>query len=303
VRRLILLFAAVAAAVIAVVAAGSGSAARSRTDAHAVSTPIVPVTFTDAAGDNGSAADISQVIVTNDVAGQYTFDIKLGSALAGQDEVGVLIDSDRNPATGDTTDGGTEYILGHDEGAHQYFFEQWNGSGYDAAAASSTVHVRRVSDTEVSLSVNKSELGGTGDFNFWASSWDGAGNAASDYDIAPETSAWEYKQQPRLTLTMQSGHESVAKAGGDWTLSLVVDRSDNGTTVGAEGTIACHATGGGRALAVAQKAFVSAGGGGANAARCAFVVPKALKKKLVHGTISVSYGGLTVMRAFSTRVG
>ena len=60
-------------------------------------------TYTDPAGDNNGAPDVTTVHVSNDPAGNLTFEITLAGApdLTGT-EVDANLDTDQNPSTGDT---------------------------------------------------------------------------------------------------------------------------------------------------------------------------------------------------------
>jgi hypothetical protein len=102
-----------------------------------------------------------------------------------------------------------------------------------------------------------------------------------------------------LTLTYVGGHSMMARAGGTWSVLMVVTSSDTGRAVGPEGRIACHATSGTTTLALVSREFTS---GGAAGATCTFQVPLRLRNKLLHSTLKVSYGGQSVAHSFSTRV-
>ena len=67
------------------------------------------------------------------------------------------------------------------------------------------------------------------------------------------------------------------------------------------GTIVCKATSGSAHLVLVTHAFISASG--SSAAVCAFKVPKKLKHKLLHGTMTVSYEGSSVTHSFTTKAG
>jgi hypothetical protein len=102
-----------------------------------------------------------------------------------------------------------------------------------------------------------------------------------------------------LTLSYVGGHSMMARAGGTWSVLMVVTRSDTGRAVGTEGRIACHATSGTTKLALVSREFTI---GGAAGATCTFQVPLRLRNKLLHATIKVSYAGQSVAHSFSTRV-
>lgn len=257
-----------------------------------------PTAFSDPVGDAGTAADLSKVTVGNDASGNYTFDLVFNSPLSSTDTVAVYLDTDANPSTGDPNASGAEYALLQYEADRTYGFAKWNGSSWGQAPG--TANVVRVSDTELTISVARADLDNTGSFNFWVDSWDGNGGAGHE-DIAPDgTGTWSYSFQAPLVLSVLASRTTAAKVGRPWVLAIVVGRSDTGGTVGSEGTITCSARGGGRALKLETNAFVSTNG--ANVAVCAFAVSKKLKHKLVHGTITVTYQGLSVSRSFSARV-
>lgn len=274
-------------AVFALLAAGGAGAA-------------APTPYTDPVGDSGAAADIQAVRVTNDARGQYTFDITFGTPLAGNDQVSLFLDSDQNASTGSSDDGGANYVFDHYESDHTYGFSHWNGSSWDKAP-NTTVTVTRPSDTEVTFSVNRSELGGTSAFDFWVASWDGTqGDSAGHQDVAPDgTATWQYAA---VTLSVAGAHATPARAGHAWAIAIVAKRSDTGGSVGSEGKIACKATAGAAKLPLAGKGFFSDGSGGASAAACSFSVSKKLKHRLLRGTITVSYNGVSVARTFTARV-
>jgi hypothetical protein len=106
-------------------------------------------------------------------------------------------------------------------------------------------------------------------------------------------------KQSDLTLTYVGGHSMMARAGGTWSVLMVVTRSDTGRAVGTEGRIACNATSGTTKLALVSREFTI---GGAAGATCTFQVPLRLKNKLLYSTLTVSYAGQSVAHRFSTRV-
>ena len=102
-----------------------------------------------------------------------------------------------------------------------------------------------------------------------------------------------------LHLSYVGGHSMMARAGGTWSVLMVVTRSDTGRAVGPEGRIACHATSGTTKLGLVSREFTS---GGASGAVCTFQVPLRLKNRLLHSAITVSYQGQSVTHRFTTRV-
>ena len=123
--------------------------------------------YTDPAGDSGAAGDITSVTVVGDKgSGALLFKIT-GTNLATS-ETNLLflsIDSDANPLTGDLTDNGSDYWFGMDDST--YGFEHWDGSQW---VDTPNLTVRITGGTSgIMVSINRSELGNTADFNFAAS--------------------------------------------------------------------------------------------------------------------------------------
>ena len=123
--------------------------------------------YTDPAGDSGAAGDITSVTVVGDKnAGALLFKIT-GTNLASSETnlLFLTIDSDANPLTGDLTDNGSDYWFGMDDSS--YGFEHWDGSKW---VITSDLSVRiNGSTSAIMVSVNRSDLGNTADFNFAAS--------------------------------------------------------------------------------------------------------------------------------------
>ena len=272
------------------------------TGATATHSTLAPVTeFTDATGDSGTAADITTVDVTNDDLGQYLVDVAVATPYGGADGMRLYLDTDMNAATGDTQQGGAEYQIVDDNAANAFYFEMWNGTSWVDSPTSSTVKDSVSTDgKDVVLSVNKSEIGNSTGFNFFVVSTEGDGSDGH-WDVTPEgTAMWPYKLQTPLTLSLVAAKSFAAKAGGTWNLAVVVGRSDTGGTVGAEGTLVCTATSGSTKLKLGTRAFISGGSGKPTAAVCSFAVPKKLKHKVLHATVTVSYQGQTVKHNFTT---
>ena len=269
------------------------------TGATATHAALAPVTeFTDAAGDSGTAADITTVDVTNDDLGQYLVDVSLATPYGGADGMSLFLDTDMNAATGDPQSLGAEYQIIDDNAAQSFYFLMWNGTSWVDSPTNSTIKDSVSTDgKDVLLSVNKSEIGNSTGFNFFVVSLEGDGSDGH-WDAAPEgTASWPYKLQNVLKLSLVAAKAFAVKAGGTWNVALIVGRSDTGGTVGPEGTLVCSATSGSTKLVRLTSAFVAANG--ASAAVCAFKVPKKLKHKVLHATVTVSYQGQTVKHSFT----
>lgn len=268
------------------------------TAAHAALAPVVE--FTDATGDSGTAADIQTVNVTNDDLGQYFVDVTVATPYGGADGMSLYLDTDMNATTGDPQSLGSDYVIIDDNAANVFYFMMWNGTSWVDAPTNSTVKdVVSTDAKDVILSVNKSEIGNATGFNFFVVSTEGDGSTGH-VDAAPEgTASWPYKLQTPLTIAFVAGKSFAAKAGGTWNVAVIVGRSDGGT-VGPEGTLTCSATSGSTKLKLNTHNFVSGGSGKPTAAVCSFVVPKRLKHKVLHATVTVSYQGQSVKHTFTT---
>jgi hypothetical protein len=153
--------------------------------------------YGDASGDAfGNAGDITSVTVAGDKgSGQVVFRIT-GTNLASSktNNLYLDIDADANPLTGSQSDNGAEYEFAVDDDS--YWFAHWDGSQWTRAANTT---VRVTGDTsELMISVNRSELGNSQDFNFVVTSFDMtpiAGNVVIvtfGIDSAPDEGAYNY---------------------------------------------------------------------------------------------------------------
>lgn len=240
-------------------------------------------TYIDPAGDSGAAGDITGISVSSDTqSGQIVFKIT-GTNLAssGLNPLFLSIDSDANPATGDLTDHGTDYWFGID--ADGYGFQHWDGADW-VDTSYSTVQIRGGTQ-EITISVNRSELGNTSSFNFVASTLFLLGMTR---DAAPNDGAFNYATATNgpniLSVDVQTTPSSGPKAGKRFTvvptgLQLPPD-GRTGTTPLVPESYSCKATLGNRALR------------GSGTGACAFAIPKAKAKgKRLTVRLTVNYEG------------
>src|SRR5436190_3037806 len=87
-------------------------------------------TYTDPAGDSGSAGDITSLTVAGDKGtGQLVFRITgTNIASSATNPLFLDIDSDANPLSGNISDNGSDYLFYVD--GDSYFFAHWNGSSW-----------------------------------------------------------------------------------------------------------------------------------------------------------------------------
>ena len=145
--------------------------------------------YPDAIGDSTTAGDLSGVTVLGDkTSGQLVFRVTGSNLSTSEDMLTILfIDSDANPATGNSDWNGADYLLGVDNASYE--FAHWNGADW-IDTPSSSVRVCCVGGgSTLMFSVNRSELGNTSEVNFFARSRNVATNANDD---APDDGMYNY---------------------------------------------------------------------------------------------------------------
>jgi len=280
-------------------------------------------TFTDGTGDSGPAPDITQVVVSNDVAGVLTFRITTVAPFPNNSIFFVDIDADGNPGTGDH---GTEYsIVG---GLGGFGLEKWDGSTYQTVSASSLT--MSISGNVIEAKVGRQDIGNVSRFAFgvYTVAFDDADNYL-DEDDAPDGGSYAYvlalpqcangldddgdgkidakdlgcsSQTDNLEsddpVTLKAGKATAApakpKAGGTVVISAPVTRVETGLGV-TSGTASCVAHVGAKTLRAAGK--VSGGRGS-----CILSIPKTARGKTVSGTIVVTTLGHSTTAKFAFRV-
>jgi hypothetical protein len=176
--------------------------------------------YGDATGDNtGGAGDVTAVTVTGDNgSGQVVFRIAgVNIASSEQNVLFVDIDSDANPNTGNPAHDGADYSFYVDDSS--YDFAHWDGSQW-AEAPHTTVRVSG-GTSQILISVNRSELGNTADFNFDVTalnvSISGSGVVQAGIDSAPDDGLYNYSLQaggPQInSVDVQTTPSAGPKAG------------------------------------------------------------------------------------------
>jgi hypothetical protein len=267
-RRLLVVVAGLATA--SLLLAGSASAAEQ---------------YADPTGDSGSAPDILGATVVSDNAGQMIFHLSVANLpSSGDTQTGLFIDSDANRSTGCASCGGVDYALVLDQSDRTWGFAHWSGSAWDWNTPDSTVLVLIVSDGFL-ISVNKSEVGNTGQINFWVLTMT-AGGGDGKSDEAPADGLWNYDLQaggPAIQDVQLQAKPAAPKAGKAFTLSvtgLSIPQTGARDALQPESS-SCKATLAGRPIA----------GGGANG--CTFKLNKKAKGKKLVVTVTVEYQGVT----------
>jgi hypothetical protein len=249
-----------------------------------------PGTYADKSGDSGSAGDITGIQVTGDkTSGQLIFLIGGSNLSTSENDLTVLfIDSDANAATGDGDLLGADYLLAVDNST--FGFEHWNGSDW-ADTSYSTVRIAG-GRSGLLISVNRSELGNTSAFNFWARTINMVDRKSDD---APDDGDYNYSIDANGPDIQSVGLKTSPATGPVHGKKFVVTPADLKLPAG-EATNAqpdsysCTAKVGKRALH----------GGGTGA--CTFAVPKKSRGKQLRLTVTVSYEGASKSFSYNFKV-
>lgn len=146
--------------------------------------------FTDATGDAKFAPDIGALAVSNDDAGNLTFQITTAGGLPADlpgTSIGVGIDVDQNPDTGSVYYG-SEVALMFENGTLQ--FGRSNGRDFSPAPPPPSLH-GSISGNSVTFTVSAADLGlsPADGFNVFAIS-----ETVLDGDLAPDIRTYNYQQ-------------------------------------------------------------------------------------------------------------
>jgi hypothetical protein len=250
------------------------------------------VSFTDPAGDSGTAPDITAVTAANDPAGNLTFTVRTNQPTLGADAaVFIVFDVDQNQQTG--SDGVESFFLISSDG---WVFVKWNGTEFAPAGAASANG--SYANGVATFKVSKADLGVGEKFTFWSESYqfDAAGTATGS-DAAPNgTDAYEYVFAKPLTLRAGATTAVPArpKAGSLFAVRARITRGDTGGPL-ASGTVTCT-------VRIGTAVVRATGRVGNGVAACNMRVPKTAKGKLLRGTMKVTFQGVSVTKTFSYRV-
>lgn len=278
---------AVAIALAVAVAALGGAA-------HAGTSRATVGTYGDRTGDSGSAPDISGVTIASSPEGQILFRIGANLASAPDGWTILMLDTDVNEATGEPDTLGADFMFEVNEIDRSYWFGRWNGTDWEDAPYA-TVRVT-VGSAGVTISVNRSELGDTGEFNFWART--GSGELVDGrFDDAPDDGTWNYalaaggpNVEAVLVATRPSGGP---KAGRPFTVApagLRVKSNGGPAVLPRPDSYRCRAVLAGRTLA-------GTGTGG-----CTWRIARTARRKQLRVVVTVTYQGATKSVPFAYRV-
>jgi hypothetical protein len=226
-------------------------------------------TFTDATGDAvAGAADITQVVVSNDLDGNITIALTFANrtAFTQDDTIVVALDTDKNASTGT---GGIDYLIGFV--AQGVVLLRGTGSSFELATAPTL----RGANNNMTATINRSDLGNTSGFGFLAASTLDSNDAAEDF--APDNGGvYDLELTPVLDTLAARFSPAKPKAGKVFRLAATTLRLEGGTTVKAD-SITCVAKLNGKRLA----------------GRCSWRIPKNAKGKRLVITLTAHYKGAT----------
>jgi hypothetical protein len=247
--------------------------------------------YNDPVGDQqGQAPDISLVTVSN-VGNSVNFRVVTNQPTLNADsKVIVLIDADKNPATGVPDTLGSDYVffVFVDQGQPVYEFDHWNGRDL-VAATGNTVHVSYSGGANIT--VDRSELGNSASFNFWVRGLQDTGSAKY-VDDAPNDGTWNYRlAAPSATVTAvgQTPVPYPPRAGRAFTMRVPYVRLSNGK----------------RAKPSSYKCTGRVGGaklGGAGKGGCTFRIPASARGKTLTVLITARFGSSTKTVSFFAKV-
>jgi hypothetical protein len=252
-----------------------------------------PPSFADGTRDAARGApELTTVLVSNDDTGAIRFRINVGNQprLARDASLALFLDTDRNPGTGDPLSLGADYRFVLDGASQTFDFARWDGSRYDPTAASATAQVWYWSG--VSITINRSELGGTAALAFWIR----AGGAGQASDAAPDQGTWNYDlvtggtNPPDIDSFSYRVRPAAPRAGTTWRLEVDRVRLTGTSATARPDRWSCSATLGGRP-------FRGSGPGG-----CTFRLPRSARRKRLAVTVTVAYMGEVVTGTLTVRV-
>ena len=266
-------------------------------------------TYEDSSGDNPGGQDIQTIVASNDNTGLISFQINIVTppSLTGLQLLDINIDADNNPSTGDTDplDLGADYAI--ELFQNQVTLFKWDGTTFSRSAAGPPESTLIFSNgtNGLTIKINASELGNAKKINFSVTAvsgvtMDSSGNldfSNAKADFAPDLGHGFYAydvKTAKLKLVAKSFRTSpgAPHAGGSFTAQLVAARNDTGATI-QSGTVRCSARAGGTPIG-ARVHRISG-----KVARCTWLIPSSARGKTLHGTIAVSFEGLTVSKSFS----
>jgi hypothetical protein len=238
-------------------------------------------TLTDPQGDAvGGAADIAQVVVSNEFDGKITFAVTIAdrATFTSDDFLIIVLNTDKDTTTGI---GGADYAIVLDSTGGALL----RASGTTFAPAPQTTLT--LADNGKTVAINRSDLGETVGFSYFVTS--GLASNSNASDDAPDSGVATYDLELKAVLGTLAARFTPAKpkAGKAFRLSSTTLRLDDRTAVKAD-SITCVAKLNGKRLT----------------GRCAWRIPRNGKGKRLVVTLTARYkGASTTFTPWRFRVG
>jgi hypothetical protein len=241
--------------------------------------------YDDDIEDAGDAPDFcgSEVITNDNQAVTIGIHVHNRSRFEEADNYAILLDTDRNPATGQPATG-ADYELGFNGGGVQ--LSRWEAASFEQLPAA--VSMTWIDGYGPALTFRRSDIGDPAGFAIVFVSSDG-----SSADRAPDVGSWAYAVTP-LQLRVRALSLGVARAGRAFTASVQVIRNDWDAAL-AEGRIDCAAT-------VAGRSLTGLGRFAHNRVACTWRLPVSSRGKQLSARITATLQGARASRAFSIPV-
>jgi hypothetical protein len=264
-------------------------------------------TFPDSAGEDANAPDVTSIVVSNDDAGNITFQINISNrpALTADMFMLMFLDTDRNAATGDPQSLGADYAIDLVSGSVDLF--KWNGSAFEPAPSQPTLTYSYAA-AGATIRVGAADLGNTQGFKFGTVVGSGfvtdaAGNpdltnVHRDFAPDPGHGFFTYQVLTKLILsvTAYTTAPKPAHAGKPFSATLAANENDLAGPV-KSGTVTCAATIAFRRISAVTHLLTN------GVASCVWRIPAAAKGKVLRGTITLTVRGVKVKRSFSSAIG
>ena len=243
-----------------------------------------PGTFIDATGDSGSAPDITKIVVSGGTAGRLVFTISFATPYGPSSSLYVYLDTDRSASTGGPN--GADYRIGPGG------LEVWDSSAKDFEPSGATDATFSVAPggRALELSTAAGDVGNPVTVNAVVQSIDGAGGSGR---IDNAVAIWSKTSSGGLTIT--NAHQTAAKAGTVWALTIRASGAPSGSTA----AVTC-AGASGKVRLISPNHLATVTPGGDVTALCVFRVPKTLKKKKLRSVVTVVVGTKSTTKTFTT---
>ncbi len=246
---------------------------------------LADANYSDATGEDPASADITTIHVANSPAAgtiSFTVDVTNLPTLTDDASILILIDSDKNPGTGNSL--GADYLFGLDSGG--WYWTKWDAAQQTFADVAGTTMLVTFTNGVLKATMHDSDIGGVQTFAFGVLTIRGTDPNNPIIDVAPNTQplyVYDLVQAPTVASTTVNV-SGVARAGHRFTVRLSV-RLSNGAT-GHATSLRCRARLGSALLR------------GRGVGGCTFTVPRTAKGKRLAVLVTGSYAGKSLAKTF-----